>query len=789
MRDDVLGAIRKAVGNAFEILGEMGREGDQAVAYLARENDTGGLVALKLEKEEAEASDSDLSLTVRRQLDASVPAQSEQCAFCQAVVKTWTRFCPSCSRDLSGRGQTDNTGQEQLRAEVRRAAAGRYELLGEMPRAEGGRPVFFGRRNDTGEIVALRLDRVAEGEDKFAVSVTQMLRAVRADALGQGSARTPDVKLRDALTRPGAAQPAPPADSKAPEPGRTQAAAYFCPTCGAEYEAGVWFCPRDGSAVKPRFAGADLVGRIVAGRYRIVRKIGEGGMGQVFYAEHVRIGKAFALKIMNPAFKSDPEALGRFGREAAHASRIDHPHVAAVQDFGESEDGLIFLAMEYAQGKRLTEILAEEGALPPQRAAEIARQIADALAAAHQQSIVHRDLKPDNVIVDHRGERDVTKVVDFGIAKAIESEASQKLTRTGFVVGTPKYMSPEQLIADPVDGRSDVYSLGCILYEMLVGEPVFSAPTGEAMITRRLTEPPPSPRRKNARITKELDQIVLRAMARAPGDRFASAEEMRDALASSAAVPATRSAAASAKPAVAKARSTQRQARLAGEARAPEAGQSVLPRVWTGAGVMALLAVVVTVVALALRGPDGSETTPRSSSDQTGAPDAGPPPVVPPQTRVDTPATGPSRPVVEPTPQAPPRPTPTRETTPTRAQRDSPVVSRPVERTPPPVVPPPVPTVPSAAGVDSVRDLLTRGSGLKDSGDYGGAFGSIRSARARISTLRAAFPSAAILNTLEREHAELLRTTINACQAYRDVRISLGLPPPECTTGGNGTGR
>ena len=580
-----------------------------------------------------------------------------------------------------------------------------------------------------------------------------------------------------------------------------------------------WFCPRDGSSVKPKHSGPDLVGRIVASRYRVIRKIGEGGMGQVYFAEHVRIGKGFALKIMNPALKSDPESLGRFGREAAHASRIDHPNVATVQDFGESEDGLIYLAMEFAEGVRLTEILAE-GACAPARAAEIGRQIADALAAAHGQGIVHRDLKPDNVIVDQRPDRDVIKVVDFGIAKAIETEASQKLTRTGFVVGTPRYMSPEQIIADPVDGRSDIYSLGCMMYEMLVGEPVFSGPTGESMITKRLTEPAPSPRKKNPRIPKDLDLVVLRALARSPGDRYASASELRDALAKAARgaagsrtplpgprpTPTSRPAAThSPAPGIA-AISTERIKALA---------TRVPPRAWVGAA-----AAIVLLVIAAVAWPNGSSSEQQQSegsgNDQRTVTTPTPPPVRPPPGRPDTtvrqatgttttgrgnvvafagresnadrvPAatnptgqrsaaqtqqqTNPARGVTQPV--RPPQPAVTPP-----VQRDSPTTTRAAlpER-------PPAPTVPSVASVDSVRDIIARAVRLKDDGDYPGAFGSFRTARSRILALRSAFPGAAVLNTLDREYSERLRTTVNACQAYREVRTSLGLPPPDCSVG------
>ncbi|MBA4156464.1 MAG: protein kinase [Gemmatimonadetes bacterium] len=307
-------------------------------------------------------------------------------------------------------------------------------------------------------------------------------------------------------------------------------AAKVCPFCGTGYGSDVGFCPRDGTALRPKVRSNDLIGQIVAERYHILKKLGEGGMGQVYLAEHVKMGRRCAIKVMHPALRTDADAISRFGREAANASRINHPHVADVYDFGESRDGLIYLAMEFVEGEPLSLLLRRESPLPVARATEITRQVADALVAAHEIGLVHRDLKPDNILLARgRDGSDVAKVVDFGIAKAVQS-SGQNLTRTGFVVGTLHYMSPEQLIGDPIDGRSDVYSLGCILYEMLVGERPFDGPSGEVVITRRLTEPPPRPRTRNPAVPEALDKLVVRALARSPGDRIQSAAELRDSL-------------------------------------------------------------------------------------------------------------------------------------------------------------------------------------------------------------------------------------------------------------------
>src|SRR2546422_520155 len=265
------------------------------------------------------------------------------------------------------------------------------------------------------------------------------------------------------------------------DPGGRQAAAdrdcdvKICPVCTTEYRDDVRFCPNDGQTLRSSGPTHDLVGQVLADRYHIMKKLGEGGMGQVYLAEHVKMGRRSAIKVMNPSMVHDPEAVARFNREASNASRISDAHVCAIYDFGETPEGLIYLAMEFIEGEPLTELIRSEGALPLARAADIAIQVAAALQAAHDLGIVHRDLKPDNIMLTRsRDGADAVKVVDFGLAKAVGGEGGgQKVTRTGLVVGTPEFLSPEQLSGDKLDGRSDVYSLGLVLFNMLTGtEPV-----------------------------------------------------------------------------------------------------------------------------------------------------------------------------------------------------------------------------------------------------------------------------------------------------------------------------
>jgi len=313
-------------------------------------------------------------------------------------------------------------------------------------------------------------------------------------------------------------------------PTDTVAVAKVCPQCGNEYLTTDRFCPRDGSPLRPKTGDDPLIGRVIADRYLILAKLGEGGMGRVYLGEHMKMNRQCAIKVMNPNLVNDTDSATRFAREASNAARILHPNVAAVFDYGEA-DKIVYLVMEFVDGEPLSAILEREGALEVRRAVDLARQIADGLAAAHELGIVHRDLKPDNVIVTRsRNQREIPKVVDFGIAKAVTGLDQEGLTRSGLVIGTPEYMAPEQLLGDPVDARADVYSLGCILYQMLTGIQAFAGDTREQMIRRRLHEAPPHVREVVPGIPRQLDVLITRMLARSTKERFASAAEVRDAL-------------------------------------------------------------------------------------------------------------------------------------------------------------------------------------------------------------------------------------------------------------------
>ena len=269
-------------------------------------------------------------------------------------------------------------------------------------------------------------------------------------------------------------------------------------------------------------AEPDLIGLEIDGRYRIVELIGEGGMGKVYLAEHVEIGKRVALKVLHPSYSRMPDLVERFRREARAASKIGHPNIVDVTDSGTTADGSVYFVMEYLEGVELGSIIEREGAIDTARALKIATQICRALAAAHAQGIVHRDLKPENVfLITRGGEADVVKVLDFGIAKTTEAEAARerRLTSPGMAMGTPEYMAPEQAAGRPADARCDVYALGAIMYEMTTGQPPYSGANFMEILTKKATQDPPHPSLVRTGVPPQVSDLVMSSMARNPDDR------------------------------------------------------------------------------------------------------------------------------------------------------------------------------------------------------------------------------------------------------------------------------
>jgi TolB-like protein/Tfp pilus assembly protein PilF len=260
-------------------------------------------------------------------------------------------------------------------------------------------------------------------------------------------------------------------------------------------------------------------------RYVIERELGRGGMATVYLARDLKHDRPVALKVLRPDLG---QALGpeRFLREIRLTARLDHPHILPVLDSGETA-GQLWYAMPYVRGESLRDRLRREVQLPIDSALDIARQVGLALDYAHREGIVHRDLKPENILLANSQPR----VADFGVAKALASGTNEKLTETGMALGTPAYMSPEQAVGDSVDGRTDIYALGCVLYEMLAGEPPYSGRTVQALIARRLTEPVPSLRTLRASVPVAVEQTVSRALAKTPADRYPTASDFVYALA------------------------------------------------------------------------------------------------------------------------------------------------------------------------------------------------------------------------------------------------------------------
>lgn len=279
-----------------------------------------------------------------------------------------------------------------------------------------------------------------------------------------------------------------------------------------------------GGAAAESSLSTSRVGEVLAGRYRIDKELGTGGMGTVYRAEHVHMRKAVAVKILHREMTYLPEVVARFEREAVAAARIEHPNVAAATDFGRLEDGAFYLVLEYLEGQSLRTLLDATSPLSSDIALHVARQIASALSAAHAALVVHRDLKPDNVmLLEREGDPFFVKVLDFGIAKVELGDNPNPLTQLGSVFGTPEYMAPEQAAGTPVDARADLYTLGIILYEMLAGKTPFADSDLVVVLTRQMTAEPPT---LSDAIDPRVRALVARLLAKDPDRRPATAADV-----------------------------------------------------------------------------------------------------------------------------------------------------------------------------------------------------------------------------------------------------------------------
>ena len=303
-----------------------------------------------------------------------------------------------------------------------------------------------------------------------------------------------------------------------------------CPQCGTRFTANERLCPHDGSVLEPdQPSELKHIGKVLDNKYRLDSYLSRGGMGAVYRATHVMLGRPVAVKLINPDLVTSPDIVRRFQREARAVTHLNHPNIVEVYDLGQTPDGTLYIAMELVSGESLSSVIKSGGPLPPSRIVSIISQVASALALAHRKEIVHRDLKPHNIMIT-QGEdgREHAKLLDFGIAKTFEFDANTKLTATGSTIGTPQYMSPEQATGADVDARSDLYSLGIIIYEMLVGEVPFNDPSLTAILVKHMNElpVPPSQRRPDLQISPALEAIALRCLEKDPAKRFQTAGEL-----------------------------------------------------------------------------------------------------------------------------------------------------------------------------------------------------------------------------------------------------------------------
>lgn len=299
-----------------------------------------------------------------------------------------------------------------------------------------------------------------------------------------------------------------------------------CDNCLTAVPSGEQFCPRCGNDVSrpgapppSKRAMVELRGQLaeaLSGRYRIERILGAGGMGAVFLAEEVGLEREVAIKVLPPKLAEDPSVVARFEREAKTAARLDHTHIIPIYRV-ESEGGLHYFVMKYVAGRALDSLIAERGQLPVAMAVRILSESAAALEHAHRKGVVHRDIKPANILLD---QDDRVLLADFGIAKALAGSA--EITHAGAVIGTPYYMSPEQALGVPVDGRSDQYSLAVVGYRMLTGEALFDGDSSMTILYKHIHTPPPRLREKRTDVPEQLERAILKALAKAPADRFES---------------------------------------------------------------------------------------------------------------------------------------------------------------------------------------------------------------------------------------------------------------------------
>jgi len=301
----------------------------------------------------------------------------------------------------------------------------------------------------------------------------------------------------------------------------------YCPLCERKFDDSIVACEIDGATLRLVGVKQDpYLGQLIKGRYNVSAKIGQGGMGTVYLAEQVSVGRKVALKVLQGSYASDDEFIGRFRREARLAASLNHKNIVTIYDFDQGNDGSLFIAMEYLHGEKLSDVIRRDGSLDVSRAIRMGLQIAEGLEAAHRTGVIHRDIKPDNImVVGNRGAEEV-KLMDFGIARLMDTGTMSNLTRTGMIMGTPAYMAPEQAEGSAISEKTDIYALGIVLYEMLSGSVPFKASTPSAVLIKHLQETPAPLRKLRREVPAGLESLVMRSLEKKPQKRPRDMQEI-----------------------------------------------------------------------------------------------------------------------------------------------------------------------------------------------------------------------------------------------------------------------
>lgn len=293
----------------------------------------------------------------------------------------------------------------------------------------------------------------------------------------------------------------------------------YCPLCGKNYGDETEFCEVDGAILRISGKKDPYLGTVIRGRYQVLSKLGEGGMGTVYLAEQVSVGRKVAIKFLLGNYASDDAFISRFRREARLAASLNHRNIVILYDFDQANDGTLFIVMEYLSGQKLSDVIRRDGPLEISRATRLGLQIADGLDAAHRAGVIHRDIKPDNIMVAGADASEEIKLMDFGIARLRDPGNASQITRAGLIVGTPAYMSPEQVEGGEVSDKTDIYALGVVLYEMLSGSVPFRAATPGAVLIKQMQEMPVPLRKLRRELPAAVERAVMQALEKEPQKR------------------------------------------------------------------------------------------------------------------------------------------------------------------------------------------------------------------------------------------------------------------------------